>query len=126
MSDLRYTTAVLGASPNPNRYAYRAVERLKSKNIPVILLGFRKGKIAEEEIILNWPARIENLHTLTLYVGPKRQPDFYDYIVQLKPRRVIFNPGTENIELYKLLQSNHIHFEEACTLVLLNTNQYQH
>ena len=96
MSSLNYRTAVLGASPNPDRYAYLAVERLKSHNIPVIPLGFRKGEIVGEEIILDWPQQIDNLHTLTLYIGPKRQPEFYNYIAQLKPSRAIFNPGTEN------------------------------
>ncbi|WP_274971940.1 CoA-binding protein, partial [Zunongwangia profunda] len=62
--------------------------------------------------------------TVTLYVGPKNQPEYYDYLVALNPKRVIFNPGTENPELYGVLEKNNIKFQNACTLVLLGTNQY--
>ena len=64
------------------------------------------------------------IDTVSLYLNPKAQKEYYDYIISLKPRRVIFNPGTENEEFYELLKVNNIAFEESCTLVLLATNQY--
>ena len=117
-------TAILGATPNPSRYAYLATERLTEYNHPVVPLGIREGKIGENVIITDWPNEISGLDTLTMYVGPKRQPEYYDYILGLNPKRVIFNPGTENAELYSLLDEKGIAHEEACTLVLLGTDSY--
>lgn len=119
-----WNTAIIGVTPNPNRYAFKAVTELTEHQYPVTPLGFRAGEVAGHPIILDWPKKIDNLKVVSLYIGPARQPDFYDYIINLHPTKVIFNPGTENEELYKLLSKNGIQYEEACTLVLLSTGVY--
>ena len=116
-------TLVLGASIKPNRYSNMAVRRLLSQGIEVIALGNKKGEILEVEINTS-KIFFKNIHTVTLYLNAKNQKSYYDYIVGLKPKRVIFNPGTENIELEKLLIKNNIKFERACTLVLLSIGEY--
>lgn len=121
---MAHKTVVIGASPNPDRYAYKAVQSLVNHNQPVVAVGIRKGEIAGVTIQTGHP-EIADVHTVTLYVGRSGQPDLYDYILSLKPRRVIFNPGTENPELAKLLHKNGVEVTEACTLVLLSTNQYE-
>ncbi len=116
-------TLVLGASLKPNRYSNYAIQKLVANNHEVVALGLRKGDVAGVEIdteLLSY----EFIHTVTLYLNQQRQKEYYDYIIALKPERVIFNPGTENPELYKILIDNKINFEVACTLVLLSTNQY--
>ncbi len=116
-------TLVLGASLKPNRYSNYAVQRLVANNVEVVAFGLRKGNIAGVEVdteLLPYTA----IDTVTLYLNPKRQQAYYDYIVSLNPKRVIFNPGTENPEFYNILKENNIEFEAACTLVLLSTNQY--
>lgn len=116
-------TLVIGASPNPERYAYKAINLLQENNIPVQALGLKEGKIGAVVIdtdLIPYPS----VHTVSLYVGPKNQSTYMDYIIALKPQRVIFNPGTENPELYQLLDKAGIAYEEACTLVLLNTQVY--
>ena len=116
-------TLVIGASLKPNRYSYLAVERLVSKAINVVAFGLRKGTVSGVEIDTEL-LPFENIHTVTLYLNPSRQKDYYDYVLSLKPKRVLFNPGTENDELYALLDEHDIFHEEACTLVMLATNQY--
>lgn len=116
-------TVVIGASPNPSRYAYNAVERLTEKNVPVVAVGLRKGNIGPVEIQEGFPP-VEDVDTVTLYVGPKNQDYWVDYILSLNPKRVIFNPGTENREFQNLLQSNGIITEFACTLVMLSVGNY--
>jgi predicted CoA-binding protein len=116
-------TLVLGASINPKRYSNIAVKRFVDNKLPVAALGLRKGKILNV-IIEDEMQDYKNIDTVTLYLNPKRQEAYYDYIINLKPRRVIFNPGTENMEFVKLLQEKNIETEIACTLVLLSTNQY--
>ncbi|WP_296381968.1 CoA-binding protein [Winogradskyella sp.] len=116
-------TLVLGASLKPERYSNIAINRLKSYNHEVKAFGLRKGEVKSVNIdteLLQYDA----IDTVTLYLNPKRQEVYYDYIIGLKPNRVIFNPGTENPEFYKLLNENNIEYEAACTLVLLATNQY--
>ncbi len=120
-----FVTAVLGASPNKIRYSNIAVNRLEYHEFPLIALGFRKGQIGNSTILTDWPKVINDLKVLTLYIGTERQPEYYDYIIGLKPETVIFNPGTENPELYELLMQSGIKFEEACTLVLLGTGAYK-
>lgn len=116
-------TLVLGASENPNRYANIAIHRLVSHGVPAVAVGLRKGNVAGVEIKAEkFP--FPDIHTVTLYLGPPRQVEYYDYIISLKPQRVIFNPGTENPEFYKLLEEQGIEVDRACTLVLLSTNQY--
>lgn len=116
-------TLVLGASPNPARYSYLAVNKLSRYNQPVVAIGKRKGKAGEVEIDTEQKA-IEDIDTITLYLNPQNQKQYYDYIISLKPKRIIFNPGTENPELYKLARENNIQVLEACTLVMLSTGQY--
>lgn len=116
-------TLVVGASLNPLRYSNKAILKLVDKGHPVVAIGLRVGEVAGVKIIKNNES-FETIDTVTLYLNPKRQEAFYNYIVSLNPERVIFNPGTENPEFYKILNENNIDFEEACTLVLLSTNQY--
>ena len=120
-------TIVLGASPNPERYAYEAVVRLLSKGHEVIPIGIRHGKTAGDLDIINGMPLIENVHTVTLYISPDIQAEYYDYILNtIQPKRIIFNPGTENPELLKLIKERglKIEVEIACTLVMLNLGLY--
>lgn len=116
-------TLVLGASLNPNRYSNIAINRLIKYGHKVEAVGLKKGEVAEVSISTE-KKDFDNIDTVTLYLNPKRQVEYYDYIVSLKPKRVIFNPGTENPEFYKILKENNIENEVACTLVLLGTNEY--
>jgi len=116
-------TLVLGASPNPARYSYLAVNKLKRYDHPVIGIGRKKG-VAGDVIIDTEQKPIEDLDTITLYLNPQNQVQYYDYIISLHPKRIIFNPGTENPELYALARKNNIEVVEACTLVMLSTGQY--
>ena len=117
-------TLILGASPNPERYSYKATLMLSEKGHEVFPVGLRKGKIGTHEILVNQPV-LEDIHTVTLYVGPKNQLAYYDYMLQtIQPQRIIFNPGTENETLMTLAQQNGIETETACTLVLLSLNDY--
>lgn len=116
-------TVVLGASTKPERYAFKAITMLVDKGHSVIAIGQNQGEVAGISIrTKNIP--LSNIHTVTLYLNPVRQRDYYNYIIETKPKRVVFNPGTENPEFYQLLKANGIKVEEACTLVLLTTNQY--
>ncbi|MBD2769043.1 CoA-binding protein [Hymenobacter sp. BT664] len=116
-------TLVLGASDNPARYSYRAVHQLKNHGHEVVPVGIRQGQVAGLPIHTDRPQE-PDLDTVTLYVGPQNQPAWYDYILGLKPKRILFNPGTENPELERLAQQHGIETEEACTLVLLSIGQY--
>lgn len=116
-------TLVLGASLKPNRYSNYAIQRLVYNNFEVVAFGLKTGTVSGVTIDTEL-LPYKEIHTVTLYLNPNRQKDYYDYIVSLKPKRVIFNPGTENPELFSILKANNIHFEAACTLVLLSTNQY--
>ena len=116
-------TLVLGASTKPDRYAFKAVTMLVDKGHSVLALGQNAGEVAGVKIQTK-AVPLKNIDTVTLYLNPTRQRDYYNYIVEAKPKRVIFNPGTENPEFYQLLKLNDIKVEVACTLVLLTTNQY--
>ena len=116
-------TLVLGASENPSRYSYLAMQKLKSKNHPVVAIGRRKGLVGDTKIITEEEA-FDNLDTVTLYLNPENQKPYYNYILSLNPRRIIFNPGTENEELENLAREKGIETLEACTLVMLSTGQY--
>ena len=118
------TTVVLGASDNPGRYSYLAVHRLRNYDHPVIAIGKKAGKVADVEIKKGPQPPQEGVDTVTLYLNPLHQKMYYDYIVSLKPKRIIFNPGTENDELAVLAQEKGIKTLEACTLVMLSTGQY--
>lgn len=116
-------TVVLGATTKPDRYAFKAITMLVDKGHSTLAIGQNTGEVAGVPIrTKNIP--LKNIDTVTLYLNPARQRDYYNYIIETKPKRVIFNPGTENPEFYQLLQSNGIKVEVACTLVLLATNQY--
>jgi len=116
-------TLVLGASENPSRYSNMAIHRLLQHGHQVVALGKRAGKVDNTEIRTDEPA-IENLDTVTLYLNPANQKQYYDYILSLKPKRIVFNPGAENEELERLAVKQGINVLEACTLVLLGTGQY--
>ena len=116
-------TLVIGASLNKNRYANKAIKQLVARNIKVKAIGLKEGEV--DGVKINSTLKpFKNIHTVSLYLNPLNQKEYYDYILSLKPKRVIFNPGTENPEFYELLSSNKIMFEMACTLVLLSTNQF--
>lgn len=116
-------TLVLGASENPARYSNLALKRLRSANYPVVAIGRKSGQVGDVEI-LKQKDPVEGVDTITLYLNPANQKEYYDYILSLKPRRIIFNPGTENPELEQLAIENNIEPIEACTLVMLSTGQY--
>jgi predicted CoA-binding protein len=116
-------TLVLGATTKPERYAFRAINALVEKGHTVLAIGQNTGEVAGVKIYTK-AIPVKNIDTITLYLNPARQRDYYNYIVEAQPRRVIFNPGSENPELYQLLELNNIKAEVACTLVLLATNQY--
>lgn len=116
-------TLVFGASLNPERYSNIAINRLKDFKHEVNAFGLKSGTVRDVHVdttLINY----EDIDTVTLYINPSQQVDYYDYIIGLKPNRVIFNPGTENPEFYDLLKKNAINFEVACTLVLLSIGQY--
>ena len=117
-------TIVLGASPNPVRFSYKAVRSLKRHDIEVIPIGFRKGLIEDIEIFTGQPD-IKDVHTVSLYIGSSRQTEYYDYIISLNPKRVIFNPGTVNSEfLLMLAEEADIEAISECMLVMLNEGEF--
>lgn len=116
-------TLIIGATPNSDRYAYQAAHKLVEKGHEIINVGIKKGEVAGVQIESAGKA-YHDIDTITLYIGPDLQVGYYDYILQTKPKRVIFNPGTENKELEQLLTEHQIEPVEACTLVLLSIGQY--
>ncbi|MDA3815886.1 MAG: CoA-binding protein [Prolixibacteraceae bacterium] len=116
-------TLILGASIKPERYSYKAAQKLLDHGHPIEMIG-RREDILFDKTINSKKIEIDNLDTVTLYLSPRFQVEYYDYILSLNPKRVIFNPGTENPEFQKILSENNIEFENACTLVLLATNSY--
>ena len=117
-------TLVIGASENSDRYSNKAIRALVYHQQEVVAIGLRNGEVAG--VSFNSEKKIfENVDTVTLYIGPQNQSDYYSYIIGLKPHRVIFNPGTENPEFINQLEKAGIQTEKACTLVLLATGQYE-
>jgi predicted CoA-binding protein len=116
-------TVVLGASPNPVRFSHKAVKSLLRHEKEVVAVGFREGLIAEEKILVGMPP-IDNVQTVSIYIGSSRQQDYYDYIFSLKPERVIFNPGTVNPEFMARLKNKGIEPVNACMLVMLNEGEF--
>ncbi len=116
-------TLVLGASLRVDRYSNYVINKLVDNNHEVHAIGLRSGEVSGVEIQTD-ATGIDDIDTVTLYLNPLRQKPYYDYLVDLAPKRVIFNPGTENPELYQILRAKNIEVEVACTLVLLSTNQY--
>jgi predicted CoA-binding protein len=123
MTNTTSKTLVIGASENPARYAHKAVKMLRSYDHEVIAYGLRTGKILDTPIQTNWPEK-ESVETITLYIGPQRQPDYYDKILAISPKRIIFNPGTENPELIALAQNAGIETVLDCTLVMLQSGTF--
>jgi hypothetical protein len=115
---------LLGASTNPERYAYMAAKLLLQKSYEVILVGIKAGNLNSTKIETDKNKIFLDIDTITLYVGAKNQPEWYEYILKTNPRRIIFNPGTENPELYEKAKQQGIECIEACTLVLLRTGQF--
>lgn len=116
-------TMIIGASEHSNRYSYIAANRLVAHGHPIVPIGLHSGRVAGTNIITDHPV-VDDIDTVTMYINPMRQPPFYDYLLSLKPKRVIFNPGTENDELEELLKQHGIQPIEACTLVMLSTGQF--
>ena len=121
---VEFKTLVIGASINPERYAYKAIQLLVKNEIEVVPMGVKPGFVANLLIVSPLIVQI-NIHTITLYLGTSKQEPYYDFILKINPKRVLFNPGTENPKLAKLLNGKGILWENACTLVLLSTNQYK-
>jgi len=116
-------TLVLGASTNPSRYSYLAINRLSAYKHPIVAIGLKEGKVGNVSIVKGKP-ELNDVDTVTLYLNPTNQKPYYDYILSLKPKRIIFNPGTENYELEQMARESGIKPLEACTLVMLGTGQY--
>jgi predicted CoA-binding protein len=117
-------TLVLGASPNPERYSNKAVRSLKKKNIPVIGIGKRESYIDDLKIIKGMPGNLGPIHTVALYLNAANQTEYYSYIISLNPKRVIFNPGTENSKFAEMLIKEGIEIENGCMLVMLACGQF--
>jgi hypothetical protein len=117
-------TLVIGASTNPERYSYKAIERLRLSGHDVIAYGIKSGKVKDVTFITELPEESEEIDTITLYINPNRQHELYSYILNSTAKRIIFNPGTENEELSELAKKVGKEAIEACTLVLLSVNSY--
>ncbi len=120
---MKRIVAVLGASENPNSYSNKAVRLLKKKGFEILAVGKNNGMI-DDVIVQTHLENNQNVDTITLYLSPENQKNYYSIITKLKPQKVIFNPGAENPELQQILEENHISYENACSLVLLNLNQF--
>ncbi len=117
------TTLVIGASTNPARYSHLAIHSLRRNGHDVIALAKKAGQVFDVSIQTEFPENY-TIHSVTMYIGSQRQEEYYQSILNLKPERVIFNPGAENSVLQELLEENGIEAIEACTLVMLNTGQF--
>lgn len=116
-------TVVLGASDNPSRYSYLAIRKLANYGHPVVAIGKKRGKVGETQIETDH-LPVGDVDTVTLYLNPLNQREYIDYILNLQPKRIIFNPGTENDDLIKSAKDNGIEPVLGCTLVMLSTGQY--
>src|SRR5687767_2591766 len=118
-------TVIVGASPNQSRYAFLAANMLREYDHNIVPIGIKQGEVAGEEILdIRKKPAIKDVDTITLYIGPRHQPEWYEYLLSLKPKRIIFNPGTENEEFERLAESRGIEAMQACTLVLLRSHQF--
>jgi predicted CoA-binding protein len=118
-------TVIIGATDNPSRYAYLAASMLTEYKNEIVPLGIKTGEVFGTRILdIKEKPKIDNVDTVTLYIGPQRQPEWYDYILGLNPKRIIFNPGTENDEFEKMAEDKGIEALEACTLVMLRSRQF--
>ncbi|MAR42530.1 MAG: CoA-binding protein [Flavobacteriaceae bacterium] len=117
------TTLIIGASPNRYRYSYKAIQKLRKLNFDVYALGLNDGLIMDVKIQTK-PINYKKIHTVSMYLRPQNQSQYLNYLLKLMPKRVIFNPGSENEILMNKLEEKKISCENSCTLVLLSTNQY--
>lgn len=124
MANSTYSVLVLGASTNPTRYSYKAVLWLRDAGYRVLAVGKTKGKIGTVEIINHVPEQIENLYAVSIYLNPKNQTEYVNQVINLKPKKVIFNPLAENKAFADLLTKSSIEPIEACTLVMLKTGEF--
>lgn len=120
---MNFKTLVIGASTNPQRFSYLAIKSLVKHNVDVVAIGLKTGNVDGIEILVDKPV-FEDIHTITLYLNAERQKEYFDYMLSLKPKRIIFNPGTESSELLKLARTNGIIPVFDCTLVMLNNGKY--
>ena len=116
-------TLVIGASPNPLRYAHKAVKQLRANDIEVVAIGKRETIIQDVDVVKEKP-QFDDVHTVTLYLGAKNQEEYLNYIISLKPKRIIFNPGTYNNKLEEMAQQAGIETLEDCTLIMLSSGEY--
>lgn len=118
-------TVIVGATTNPGRYAYLAAEMLTDYKHEIVPVGIKKGEVFGSQILnIHEKPAIKDVDTITLYIGPQHQPEWYDYLLGLHPKRIIFNPGTENAAFERMAEEKGIEAIEACTLVMLRSNQY--
>lgn len=116
-------TLVIGGSTKPERFSNKAIRKLLEYGFRVVSIGLREGEVEGVKIETGRP-EFESVHTVTLYVGKAKQPDYYDYLIGLKPKRIIFNPGTENDEFRALAEKNGIETIEFCTLIMLSDGSF--
>ncbi|PWJ42756.1 CoA-binding protein [Sediminitomix flava] len=116
-------TLILGATPNPKRYAYLAAHELTSHGHEIVPVGVKQGELVGQDII-NDKRPQSDIDTITMYIGPKHQEEWYEYILDSKPKRIVFNPGTENPELMEMAEEKGIEVVEGCTLVMLSIGIY--
>lgn len=118
-------TLIVGATPNTGRYAFLAAEMLTDYAHDFVPLGIKKGEVLGRQILdIKQKPAISDIDTITLYIGPAHQPEWYEYLLSLKPKRIIFNPGTENSAFEAMARARGVETLEACTLVLLRSGQY--
>ena len=122
-SNKNLKTLVLGASIKPGRFSYLAIKSLTKHGVEVFAIGARNGEVDGIQILTEKPL-IDKIHTVTLYLNPKNQSSYIDYIIHLKPQRIIFNPGTENSDLLVKARSEKIEVVFDCTLVMLNNGSF--
>ncbi len=118
-------TLLVGATADPSRYAYLAAKMLAERSIDFVPIGIKKGAVFGREIVdLRTKPDVTDIHTVTLYIGPEHQEEWIEYLIGLKPKRIVFNPGTENPEFFKKAAEAGIEVLQACTLVMLSTGQF--
>lgn len=122
-NNIAHSTLVVGASLNDQRYSHKAILTLRKNDIPTYALGLKSGIVGDVNIETEWK-KFTDIHTVTIYMNPKRQEEVIEPILALSPKRIIFNPGTENLKFQELALAQNIEVLEACTLVMLNTGQY--
>lgn len=118
-------TVIIGATTNSGRYAYMAAERLSGAKVEFVPVGIKKGAVLGQTILpIREKPAIGGVHTVTMYIGPQNQPEWYHYILSLKPKRIVFNPGTENETFQNMARQQQVEVVEGCTLVMLGVGTY--